>query len=546
MNMFRWLSFAAAMMAVSAFADIKINANLKSGDVLSGKYVVTVTCESASTITQVEFYLNDSLLSTDSSTPYEAPLDTLLEKEGPQKLEIAAYAEDGTSQKQTVNFAIDNKIGLGAAHHTEIGEGDLREKKYDDAVIAARTALKADPKYVPALIVLGRALMGNRVFDEAEKYLQDAIDIDQNNIFAYGILSQVHVQKAITVRAIGANDAANTEKNSYMAAADAFRKSLELQIAALGPITAENRSNAIDLHIQLGNYSKARELIKAITVTDIKNVQMHNRLMFVLIRRGELTEAQRIFDTLQKKKIGDGDTMALGAVLASMTGNNDLADNRIQEAIKQDRSSLTVKLSQAYVLLDRGKVKDVRNIVQDLEQGGFTQPEVYYYLGRMHYALGDFDLSDRNYQDAISQNPLMSDVFVSRGMESLAAAIKATDASKTRHLPVAQNYFDVALKARPETAGALVGNALVLAYLGKKAEAARYADGAMTVGGEMAWVSYVCAGVYSHAGQADKAMAALNAAMKQSPNTVPFGMPKLDEAFKYLSRWGRAPVLIRP
>ena len=88
--------FCAAALAVSAFAKIDITSSVKSGDKVAGTVEVKVTVTASSTVNSVEFYVNDELRHTDTSTPYTFTLDTMPEKEGPLKLTIGAYASPPT------------------------------------------------------------------------------------------------------------------------------------------------------------------------------------------------------------------------------------------------------------------------------------------------------------------------------------------------------------------------------------------------------------------------------------------------------------------
>ncbi|RMG24023.1 MAG: hypothetical protein D6724_07080, partial [Armatimonadetes bacterium] len=127
-------------------ADIQINSSIKSGDTLSGTVEIRVTVQSESPVTQVEFYVNGQLRTADSSTPYTYVLDTIAEKEGPMEIEIAAFTTDGASKRLKLQVTIDNGVSKGADFHIQNATQFLQVSKWDEAIQAARVALKADPQ----------------------------------------------------------------------------------------------------------------------------------------------------------------------------------------------------------------------------------------------------------------------------------------------------------------------------------------------------------------------------------------------------------------
>jgi tetratricopeptide (TPR) repeat protein len=538
---------AAAVLAACARADITINLNAKDGDVISGEFKLVATCVSDSTVTQVEFYLDDNLVNTDSSTPYEHKIDTIVEREGEHKLVVSAYAENGESKSTELTLTVDNKVGLGAAHHTQEGEEALRQRGFDKAMISARVALKADKQYAPAMVVLGRAYLGKGVYDEAQLYLEDALALDETNAFAWDQLAQVHVQRAIAFRASSddLDQALKDEKEAYVAAIAARRRALQERLKAVGEPTADNLNRRLDLLVQLGDYGQARSILLGLTKTDRTNVPLLNKLIFTELRRGTRVEAKKAFDDLVRKELANGSTYALGAVLALVSGDEALMKERIQQAIKLDRKSLTVQLCHAYVTLERGGTT-AGKIAAELVDSGYSDPEIHYYLGRVYYKLQDYERSRREYEAALVQDPMLSDVYVARGLESLARSVQAGgDAERQNKL--ARNFFEIALAAKPESPGGLVGMALALAYAGDDKEAYKYANGASVVGAESAWVNYVCSAVYAKGGYGDKAQQALDRALKLNPESIVIiAIPRLNDAFSHLMRWGRTPVLVMP
>ena len=73
------LALSAAVIAAVAQAQISITCSVKDGQKISGLQGFRITVQSSHTVSEVEFYVNDDLRSTDESTPYEFDIDTIAE-----------------------------------------------------------------------------------------------------------------------------------------------------------------------------------------------------------------------------------------------------------------------------------------------------------------------------------------------------------------------------------------------------------------------------------------------------------------------------------
>jgi hypothetical protein len=158
---------------------IQINVNTKEGDVIAGDYVFRVTAISDKPVTQVESYVGEELRDTDASTPYEFRMDTLAEKEGPLKVTFAVYTTENESAKKSLSLRVDNGLDKGAEFHVARANELLTVSKWDEAVQAARVALKAKAGHNPARLAMARAYQGKGVLDNAQRFAEDANAADR-------------------------------------------------------------------------------------------------------------------------------------------------------------------------------------------------------------------------------------------------------------------------------------------------------------------------------------------------------------------------------
>jgi len=148
---------------------VEISLNVKDGDTISGEVRFRATVKSDALVNQVEFYVGDDLRDTKSSVPYEFKLDTLdpNQAEGDIKLTFAAYTTSGDSAKKTLKLKIDNALGKGADFYVQQGQDLVTVGKFDEAITAARIALKVKPTENGAKLVMARAYLGKGVLDSA-------------------------------------------------------------------------------------------------------------------------------------------------------------------------------------------------------------------------------------------------------------------------------------------------------------------------------------------------------------------------------------------
>jgi tetratricopeptide (TPR) repeat protein len=549
----KYASFALCLLAAlstPAFArDIVINTSLKNGDRLSGVLEISVTVDAPVSINQVEFYVGDQLRETDRSTPYTMKLDTIAEKEGPLTLVIAAYASDGSSKKVTLNLTVDNQLKKGSAYHLANANTFLNNSKFYDAINAARIALKADEDSIPARITLARAYLGAGILDEAQKWSEDAMVMDENPDTC-DLVAAVHMERAFKFvpSSTDKNQLLKQTFDDFSAAIANKHKAMQLRIKAMGPETDANRIKLADLYIANNEFSTAIRILKKAYNEFEPDSAVADRLVFACIRSGRMMEATAISENVQKRSARDAVMWALTSAGYAYYRNYDKAADALKQAILSDSESPSVMTAAAFAAVRKNDSKAIASQITQLLSKNITDPEVYYYLSLLQFWTGDFISSRENFRKAVIQNPLFTDAYLQRGYDALNQALTPAFASDKEYLlQMAYDYMELARLAKPDSAEALNGLALVLLNQDKDKEGLDMAEAASKAGPEYPWAFFTLAAARNKNKDASGAVKMVDVAGKLDEKMLSGrGIPTVYEAWVYTLRQGRLPVVIAP
>ena len=285
------LTAASALIAFGMPAPkVEITVDLKDGEAITGERSIRVSASATNSyITNVEFYVGADLRDSDTSTPYEFKLDSLAESDGTIQLKFRAYAENGQNAEKTVNVKIDNQLSKGIAFHLEAGQEALTERKYREAIVSGRIALKIDEKNVPARIILSRANLGLNVFDSAQKFAEDALAIDPNNAQALDLVAATNLRRSLNLVAReGGNrsEVIQTMRASLKTAVEARKKALDLTVDNFGPVTDQNLKQYADAAMRAGRLTLAINQLSPAFDKDNRDASIANRLAYAQLRAG--------------------------------------------------------------------------------------------------------------------------------------------------------------------------------------------------------------------------------------------------------------------
>jgi pentatricopeptide repeat protein len=545
------LTFCAATAALTAFAKIEITSSVKSGDKIAGTVDIKVTVVADSTVNSVEFYVNGELRTTDSSTPYLYTLDTLPEKEGPLKLTIGAYTSAGESKKVDVNLTVDNGVSQGVKFHVDNAVKFLQVSKWDEALQAARVALKADENSADAKIAMSRAYMGRQEFDKAQQWAEDAL-ITKESVQVHELLSVINADRAFSIIS-RSGDRGDALKNIVQAMKGAIiqkKASVDMQIKEAGEVTDANRLKVVDLLLQKHDYSAARRFLLQKFNEGTPDLQIGNRLIYATFRSGRIDEAFRLLELMRKKEVMNSTTYALDAALRAYYRHWDQAESAIKDGGFDDANDPALISAAAYVALMQGDKAAAGSQVRRMIDKNVDDSAALYFMQTLMFFTGQYSSARDYFHKAIVKDPLTFESFIERGYEALAIVANppaGTEKDKPIILEQALSFFELAQEIKPDAAAALNGIALAKLYQGKGAEALSIAKAAVAAGPEFPWAHYTLAAAYDATGDYRTAIKEVDEGGRLDPHVLRGrNVPSVAQAYDYTYRYARIPLLVMP
>ena len=546
---------ALLLVAQLALAAISLSVNVKDGDTVSGDVVFDIRVQSESLVTNVEFYVGDDLRGTDESTPYQFRIDSLEEKDGDLSVTFAAFNSSGESAKKTLKLKVDNGMSKGVAFHVDRANDLIVQSKFDEAIKAAKIALKIDPNSNSARMAMARANYGKGVFDIAQKFAEDVTSSDPKNLDAKAILSAINLRKAFSA---GGTDLAATAaivRSSLKSAARSHHEAMEARADSFGTVNDQNKMAYIDLMLKSHRYSAVAAMLKDKVEPEAKNTSLMNRLLYAYVRSGRILEASKALRYIEKNGALDGYTYCLKAVLLQYAGEQAASEEAEKEAILEDPSAPATKYTQAYLALVRKRVDVLSSHASALQRMDATSPLTTYYLATRYYLTRDFDESRKFFEASLLSDPGSYDMMVEKGNQIIESIYSMSLSGEKRKatLDLALAYFEAALEAKPESYEALTGMCLVNALSGNTADALRYGRAAVAASQEYAPAYFALASAVRMARTTNtgpelraEAESVLKAYEGMDRRLKGRFTPTPEQAWDYFYTFGRVPVLPAP
>lgn len=492
--LFAWV---AVLTAAGALAAIEIEVDAKDGDVISGERTFRAIVQSENLVTSVEFYVNGDLRDTDDSTPYEFVVDTVTEEEGAFEIAFAAYTREGESARKSVKLTIDNQLGQGADFHVERGNDLVAEGKWDEAISAARVALKIQEGYAPARIVLAKANFGKKVYDAAQNFAQLVLDGDPNNVQALEVLAAVNLQKAFTLPGTGDRDRTlNSLAELIKAAAEARVRLNDVLLAEFDTVTDANRNAFLRTALETGRYSLVIDQLTPLVRQDERDTRLANLLAYAQMRAGRFQNAAQTLANLRRRGQPDRVTEMLQAVLLQQVGDTTQAQAAEAKAIGGAEPSGALTSGRAYLAILRRDIPASLRLAGELREQVGSVAAVDYFLSVAEFARGEYETSRQRFEAAVLADPSLHDLYIERGNQAIFLSQQSGQAETevTFQRRVARAYFAAALAAKPESFEAFTGIAIVDLMDGKLEESVANGRLATTTGREYAAGYYALAG----------------------------------------------------
>lgn len=489
-----FLSTFAVLVAAAAMAKVEIKTNIESGATVSGDVKILALVTSNNLVTNVEFSVNNDIRLADDSSPYEMNLDTIAETEGPITIKIEAFTSEGERAQKVLNLKIDNQLSKGADFFVEQGNEHMTEGAFVKAVLSGRLALKAKPKYVPARLLMARANFQLGVLDLAQKFAEEVLAEDANNLDALDLSAAIGLRQAFQTMDRGDRRATlATIGTALKTAAERRARVYDARLEAVGTPTDANLVRWADLGMAAGSYGAVINELEKRFVMDPTKTSISNRLVYAQLRNGRVTDAFKTMGIYQRRGRPDAIGNALYSVMLQMAGNTAESITAERSAVAADASDLTVRSAQAVVSLMRGNLPVYSQLVNDLakDQGG--RMEVQFMQSLLANSTGDFQTAEAKFQSAALLEPTSQDVYILRANQLFGYSLNAATSKEVVEFQrsLAKSFLEAALNARPESFDALTGLAILEMANSKFEEGSRFADAAVKAGPQYAAAHYV-------------------------------------------------------
>ena len=538
------------ILSSGAYAQVVVSMDTKDGDTISGDHKFRATVRSPSLVSQVEFYVDDNLVATDDSTPYEFVMDTLIHDDTIVKVTVAAYNMDGDTKRLEIRVRINNGLALGVKHHVDLASEALTEQRWADAVISCRVALKIDPEDNAARMAMARAQFGRGAFDLAQKFAEDVVADDPGHIPARELLAGINLRQAFRAMEQGTDrdSTITTLSNALSNAARGRRDSLGEQLNDFGAVTDENRLDYVDLLIKASRYSLAINELAPVFSKDERNPAVANRLMYAMLRAGRFSEAQITWRNHTRRGDPDAYGYALKAVISNWLGDESASADAEREALLYDPSDMGVRTSQAFLALRRGNLSTFASITRRLVSSTGFSPVTNYYLSSLYYIQGNFSMSESAFQAGLLADPSIYDIYLERFNQSISYFVSSNPEGqeKAYQLAFAKTFVDGALAAKAESFEALTALSILYMLGEKPDDALRYAQAATAAGPQYAAAQYTLAGAYFLARRPQDGVDAMDRAGSLDSYLNGRKVPNAQEAWRYFYTRGRMPLLAPP
>jgi hypothetical protein len=521
---------------------------VKNGDSLTGDVQFRVTLQSDHPIQAVEFYVGDDLRESDSSTPYEFKLDTLAEEDGNVKLRFKGFTTEGQNAEKVLNLKIDNGVSKGADFHVDKGNGFITEGKYDDAITEGRIAQKADKASLGARLLLARANYAKGTYDKAQKFAEDALELDKSNRPAREVIISLKVHQAFNAVSRTNDDRKEIIDSIKKGLSEAIKYRVALLNEDVDKLSANKTStDYLDAAIRARRYSLVIDALAPKLKTEFKNNEWNDRLAFSYLMTNQVTGADDVLKNVKKFGEFDGYGFAMNAIIATEKGSDTTADDMIKEALLNTPDSLGLKTAQAYIALKRNNPRSLSDAANSLLKENESRSESYYFAAALSNRLKRIDVGRKYFEKALRADAADHDMYVEQGNEAISLAlttgVNARD--KDFQLDYARAMFDLALQCRDNSAQALSGIAIADMFQKKASEALSFAEAATKAAPYYAagWYTYAAALSYK---RLDARAALVKAQQLDARNLSGRSMPDAELVFRYYNTTGRTPVISVP
>ncbi len=490
MKLLLWLAVASAMWFPPRLS-ITPQPNSTVSD------VVEVRVTSSEPLKRVEFVLDGFVVATDTSTPYTWVWDTLDAKEGEHVLTLRAVDMDDRVASTDVRYVVDNGLSRGGAFYVDSAREHLTAKRWDEAVKAARRAVRLMPNDGEAHHLLAQAWLGvsqwARALESAERAASLAPSAE-----TFATLARAHLQVAFS-------QTTDDEKrfSALRAAIESALRGGELRLAGV-----KGMSERALVLAQLGRLESAANAYLQAENTP-ENALAAARCYLLA---GQWQDAERACNLAERRaasKVILGAYRALIQALRGQVGNARTILNGLEQ---NEQAESLIAMVRADLALREMKAPEALRLLVPLRSQSDFSDALDTLLMVAFAETRDFPRSEEHFRSALLRHPLNWQALAQKGYELLAVGSMAS----------AARYFDLAALVRPDDAWVLCGQALCAT---DRRRAVDLAQKAVRQSPADPWVLVVLSSVQWRAGLLDEAMRAIERARNMDRQNYNLGSP---------------------
>ncbi|MGP1588068.1 MAG: tetratricopeptide repeat protein [Treponemataceae bacterium] len=224
---------------------------------------------------------------------------------------------------------------------------------------------------------------------------------------------------------------------------DFLEASVQYQEALfLNPNYADCWFNLAQCAYEISEYSRALTCLEQAEKFTGGNIEVKRLKGFCLIGKGELNDAQKIFEQIISDFPNDIESMFGLAQLKIFEGSFSLAEKYYLEALTRQSNNKKALLSLSLVSLKLGKIKEAENFIKQAITYHSEEEQVYYFASYIELVKGNLVSAERyantalrinkNYDQAASA---LSYILFSQGKYEKAKEICDFRIAKNRNLP---------------------------------------------------------------------------------------------------------------
>jgi len=526
MKAIRQLSWLVGLLWATALAQTKpeatITVNLENGATVKGVVKVVARVQSEKLVERVEFSVDGVLREVDESTPYEYEWDTLTDAEGERTLKIVAFLEGGKSVSKEIKLIIDNGVALGAEHHYRQAREAFAEGKFEEALYHARVALKADSAHREARILQVQTLLRLGRAAEADEAVEDLVRLFPDSLEAQELRVAASLRRARNAR---------NERELLRNAIEAQHQINQTRLKTVGEASVADAIVArATLRLAEGEASSAINDFLSLIEREPNNPRYLNMLAYAYLQAGRLRDVIVITNTAIRRGVANDYTYAIRGLAAALLNDTREQERAFAEAEKIDKESKALLVARANLALLNRRPTVVGRLAAQAQGLSDNTPQTAFLRYWSFVANREYDRAKDAFWRVLGLDPLTAEAYQLRGMLNLMEGLRPGDENL---LPVAREWFELALQARPNYAPAHLGIALsyaLEAYTTKRdgnrpsAETLQKAEEALNKAlaqaRDTAWAQVGASYIYTELGKTIEADRAIRRAAQIDPNRV--------------------------